>query len=295
MSKIISIVNFKGGVGKTTISVNLAAALSKLQNKKVLLLDLDPQMNATAYCLNLREKWEKVFSERKNIYFAIEDWITKGESFFQANNYIIPSVIQIKDKDVLPNLDLLPGSVDMIESGKLFAHYKNKGKNFYFLLTEMLKNMNSYDYIIIDTPPSLHVETRNAILASHAYIVPFTPEPFVQVGLEALLRKLHEISLKHAVHKKQFIKLLGIVFTKVNTRLSIHEEFINSCKNRLSDPSMINYGINPNDEIIFHTTFANRVAYIQSARDNNPIVSTSKNHLFKKEIQDFSEEVINRL
>ncbi len=295
MAKIISIVNFKGGVGKTTISVNLASALAKLKNKKVLLIDMDPQMNATSYCLNIKEKWDEIKNERKNIYSAIEDWVTKDEKFFHLSKYIIESVIRKNEKEILPNLDLLPGSVDMIDSGKLFSKYKNKGKNIFFLLFELLNNAQVYDYIIIDTPPSIHLETRNSIIASHGYIVAFTPEPFAHVGLEALLKKIHLESLRHDTRKNYFIKFLGVVFTKVKSRDVIHSEYINSCKNRLMDPIMLNYGIDPNSENVFQTQFSNKVLYVQSARDQLPIVCMSKNSLNIKEVQDFTEEVINRL
>ena len=94
MAKIISIVNFKGGVGKTTITVNLAAALAKFHNKRVLIIDMDPQMNATGYCLNLNERWDFIQSSRRNIYFAMVDWVTKGTSAFNIDNYIIKSVFE---------------------------------------------------------------------------------------------------------------------------------------------------------------------------------------------------------
>lgn len=295
MAKIISIVNFKGGVGKTTITVNLAAALAKLQKKRVLIIDMDPQMNATAYCLNMREQWDGIVSERKSIYFAIEDWVDRGEMRFNPENYIIKSVLQKNGKEVLSELDLLPGSVDMIESVSFFSRYKEKGKRPFFLLADMLGTLNSYDYILIDTPPSLYLETKNAVIASHGYIVPFTPEPFVQIGLEVLLKKLHEASLKHAVHKKFDVKFLGVVFTKVSDRYAIHKSYIDSCIDRLSDPIMIKYGFDPKEKHVFQTKFSVKVAYVHSARDSLPIVCSSKDPLAKKEIKDFMEEFLNRL
>jgi chromosome partitioning protein len=296
MAKIISIVNFKGGVGKTTISVNLAASLAKLKNKKVLLVDMDPQMNATAYCVSLNERMEEIIDERKNIYSAMEDWIAQDTKTYNFRKYIFESVIRVNDKEVIPNLDLLPGSVEMIEANRLFSKYKKKGKNYYFLLFDILNKLTTYDYIIIDTPPSLHLETRNAIIASHGFILPFTPEPFGHTGLEVLLRNVHRVSLEHQIKKNYSIKLMGIVFTKVNSRTVIHENFMSLLKERVKDPTMLNYGIDPKGENVFQTHFSNLVLYIQSARDHIPIVCMSRNSVnYNKEVLDFTEEVMNRL
>ena len=88
---------------------------------------------------------------------------------------------------------------------------------------------------------------------------------------------------------------MGVVFTKVNSNHIIHKEYINSCINRLSQPSMIQFGIDPNSDNIFQTQFSNKVLYIQSVRDQLPIVCMSKNSIIIKEVQDFTEEVINKL
>ncbi len=295
MAKIFSIVNFKGGVGKTTITVNLAAALAKLKNQKVLIVDIDPQMNATAYCLNMRENLEKIYSQRKNIYFAIHDWVKQDPTQFNLENYILKSVIQKDQIEILPSLDLLAGSIDMIDSGALFKEYKDKGKEISFLLRDILKTTSYYDFIFIDTPPSLYIETRNAVLASHGYIVAFTPEPFVHIGLEALLKKVHQISLRHDSFKNLHAKFLGVVFTKVSSNYSIHKDFINTCVERMKDSKMLQYGIDPKENHIFQTQFKNRVAYLRSTRENLPIICNSKEPYIKKEIQDFMEEFLNRI
>lgn len=294
MVNIISVVNFKGGVGKTTITVNLAAALAKFHDKKVLIIDMDPQMNATAYCLNMQERWDSIQNSKRNIYFAIDDWISKGDSSFNFENYIIKAVLENKGKSILPGLDLLPGSVDLIESSSLYRRYKAKGLRWEFLLSDMIQNLHEYDFILIDTPPSLQGETRNAILASHGFIVPFTPEPFAHLGLEVLLKNIHKFSLKHESYKKIHLKFLGVVFAKYLSRYEIHKSYINNCQERLSNESMIQYGFNPKEDNIFHTKLSNKVAYLKSVRDNLPICF-SKDTIAKKEIQDLTEELISRL
>jgi chromosome partitioning protein len=294
MAKIISIVNFKGGVGKTTITVNLAAALAKFHNKRVLIIDMDPQMNATGYCLNLNERWDFIQSSRRNIYFAMLDWVTKGTSAFNIDNYIIKSVFEEKGKQTLPTLDLLPGAVDMIEANKIYRAQKNKGLMWEFILSDIIKTTNDYDFILIDTSPSLGGETKNAIIASHGFIVPFTPEPFVQLGLEVLIKCLHQISFKHETYKKIHLQFLGVVFTKYMSRLTIHKSYINNCIERLSAPHMIHYGFNPKDDNIFHTKLSNKSAYLKSVRDNSPMCF-SKDAVARKEIQDLTEELLNRI
>lgn len=188
MSIIISIVSHKGGVAKTTSSLNLAAALAKL-SLRILLVDLDPQANLSQSfnMENESETMSEVFSHKLD---------------------------SLPIKGVSKNLDLVPASLDLsaVEPG-LYSNI-----NSYFLLKGYLEKVKSrYDYIIIDCPPSLGIFTQNALIASTDVIIPVLPDFLSLKGLDTIK------NLIGGVHEKlnERVSILGLLITKTNnTKIS---------------------------------------------------------------------------
>ncbi len=181
MSEIISIANQKGGVGKTTTAVNLAASLAN-SGKKVLLVDIDPQANATTNLGYSRNSFEF------NIY------------------HVLTGVKEIEDvllETEFKNLDLVPSNLSVIGIEKEFYDKKNKKREV--ILREKLKKIKSnYDYIIIDSPPALGPITINALSASDSVIVPIQCEFFALEGLAQLLNTITLI--KRSINPKLRVK-----------------------------------------------------------------------------------------
>lgn len=185
---IYSIANQKGGVGKTTTCLNLSYALSKL-GKKVLAVDFDPQANLTSgFGINSSQSGiYDVFSEKKNL-----DEIIKK---INENLYLIPSSFE------------LSGFVEEIKDEK----YREN------LLKNLLKNFKNFDYILIDTPPSLSLLTVNALTASNGVIIPVQSEYYSLEGLTHLLKVIKKI--------KDFLnpslKIRGFLITLFDKRLKL--------------------------------------------------------------------------
>jgi len=192
MSEIICIANQKGGVGKTTTAVNLAASLAE-KGKKVLLLDIDPQSNATTSLGYSRGDYEY------NVYHVLIG--TKKLS-------------EVVLKTSIKKLDLVPSNIGLVGIEKEF--YNSKKKNRELVLKEKLKELSKkYDFIIIDSPPALGPITINALSASDSVIIPIQCEFFALEGLAQLLNTVG--LLRKTINPKLKIKgFLPTMYSKQN-------------------------------------------------------------------------------
>lgn len=188
MSRIISIANQKGGVGKTTTTINLATALSSV-GKKVLIIDLDPQSNATSG-LGLGEK-----EKNKTIYELL---ISKNFD----NKYIHTTLI--------PNLDIIPATMDLAGAEIELVDQNNRES----CLKEVVSQIKNYDNIIVDCPPALGLLTINGLVACNSVIIPLQCEFFALEGLSSLIDTID--SIRNSFNDK--IEIQGIVLTMYDTR-----------------------------------------------------------------------------
>lgn len=201
MSKVISIVNQKGGVGKTTTAVNLAAGLGR-QGCKVLLIDIDPQGNSTSgYGLNKRE-----------IRLSSYDMLTKSAKIDDAT-----VKTEFEGVSVLPsNMDLAGAEIEMIDLPKREA-----------LLKGAISLVRSkYDYILLDCPPSLGLITLNALTASDTVLVPIQCEYYALEGLSQLMSTVRLIRQKY----NPLLELEGVLLTMFDGRLNLTQQVVAEVK-----------------------------------------------------------------
>ena len=198
MAKVISIVNQKGGVGKTTTTVNLGAALA-LENKKILIVDFDQQANAT---ITLGVKRENV--ERDIVNYLLDE----------CSNDVI-----IKTED--PNLDLIPASLKIAIFEQMIQNIENKE----MLLNKKLQEIKDrYDYILIDCPPALGVIIDNALYASDSVIIPVECSFYAYDALTQMVNKIDEIQ------KVKPLEIEGILLTKLDNRNTIGYNIVEKVK-----------------------------------------------------------------
>lgn len=214
---VISIANFKGGVGKTTTTINLAAGLKNL-GKKVLVIDIDPQANLTQ-SLGIKDEIEtSVYS------------ILRKEAFGEKTK-LTDALVNVSD------LDLIPSSLDLASAELELASVYGREQ----ILSQLIKPLKNYEYVFIDCPPSMGMLTINALVASDFVLVPLQAEflPF-----KGALSFLKHFGLVYKLNKQ--LKLLGFVLTKYDYRKKMNQEIKSELESEFSKEKVFKTHIRTN-------------------------------------------------
>ncbi len=205
MTKIVSVVNQKGGVGKTTTTINLATAFSTI-GKKILIIDFDPQGNATTG-LGIMDK-----NKLKGSYELLIGSIALEKSY---------------QKTAIPNLYLTPANVNLSGAEIEIVSIQNRES----LLAKTLIGSHFFDYIFIDCPPSLGLLTLNALVASDEILIPLQCEFYALEGLSQILYTMGQV--KKNLNPR--LDLQGIILTMFDTRSSLSAQVANDVRQHLKD------------------------------------------------------------
>lgn len=205
----------KGGVGKTTLTINIAHFLSKRNGKKVLIIDIDPQFNSTQCLFSGTEYVEHIKNKNDTIVSIFDDSVKTNVSSIEGIKEEEPRLLSDIEPVALNELlHILPGNLE------LFKLNMSSGSGRENRLKQYLKKINkieNYDYVLIDTPPTPSVWMTSALIASDYYLIPVKPDPMSFVGID-LLENI--ISTKRDAYDLS-IKCIGLVFTMVERDDSI--------------------------------------------------------------------------
>ena len=218
MAQIVSFINYKGGVGKTTMAVEIAATLAKKHNFKVLIVDLDPQTNASFYLVS-EEDWEKKTATNGSLKNIFESAIREEEH--DASNVII--------KNLYDCLDLLPSHLELLAVDlDLAAKWGAQSSEAKMIIKDRLSPVideQGYDFVVIDCPPNLNLVTQNALMMSDSYVVVCLPEYFsirgislIETQIENMMNLINGNLLRFGAAPVPGPTMRGIIFNRVKYR-----------------------------------------------------------------------------
>ncbi len=306
---ILSVINYKGGVGKTTLTANIAANLA-MKGKRVLIIDLDPQTNLTLSFITI-EEWGNYSLQRKTIKHWYDQYI-EGQPDTSIKDLIIePNNINNKVQSLLNKgcIHLIASHFDLINididlSMKLCGYTPREQKQNYLNLYSRLKKglddvKDDYDLILIDCPPNFNVITRNAIVASEGYIVPVKADYLSTLGIDQLERHVANLTNEYNAHLGTELtthhihpQLLGIIFTMVEHKkkgpIDAQKEYISKVKNQ-QHPIFTSY-LRTNNTLFSGAPETGVPALLQHSTKSQ----TTINEL-KTEIEAITKELLSKL
>jgi len=236
-AKIVSFINYKGGVGKTTTTYHVGCSLAFHHGKKILLVDIDPQTNLTFLCVDY-PSWQGFKNNNGTIATLYHRFRKKLP--LQTKKYIWQSAVGHGRSQKIPNINLLPCDLELLGEDLggvsptlpgpppanpfqgLQKQAKQTLREWLFLKEALFEVQNDYDYILIDCPPNIYMMTQNALVASDCYVVTTIPEYLSTIGLQILTRKVREIGQKvinvanlAGTSGLKVAELGGIIFVKL--------------------------------------------------------------------------------
>ncbi len=185
---VVAFLNFKGGVGKTANVVNLGACLAATHGKRVLIVDLDAQCNASLWLLGKARFREHTQAPARSVAQAFRDAL-RGTRLFRFEDALVRGVpLSEKGYKLIAGLDLLPASIDLLEVEEHMAH-RPPAEGAHRVLFERLKpRFKDYDYVLIDCAPNFFALTKNAVFVARHLAIPYIPDFLSLVGFQTLAR-----------------------------------------------------------------------------------------------------------
>ena len=258
MADVFSTINLKGGVGKTTTTVALAEFMSGRLGKRVLVIDLDPQTNATVMLIG-EEKWRKLNDEGRTLARLFQDALNPDDKRFDLDKTLQKRVSNVNEARTI---DLLPSSLDLIDvqdrlitvpSGQFYSVNPTE-----LLLRAVKSRLDDYDVVIVDCPPNLGIITLNGLRISRGFVIPTIPDILSTYGIPQILTRVQQFSQEIA----EKIVPLGIVVTKFQRNSIIHKNTINRLRKN-GDPRVFNTTISQANQMAGAAEYGARMTLLQ--------------------------------
>lgn len=218
MPDIISLINLKGGVGKTTLTVALGEFMAVEHGLKVLIIDLDPQTNSTVSLINEHE-WKKKNIKGQTVLQIFRDRL-ENMNIFSADEAIATNVSNVGGG--ISGLDLLSSSLDLIDIQDSLINISSGGilseRPLTILGEAVAEKLNDYDVVLVDCPPNLGLITQNGLILSQYYIIPVIPDVLSTYGIPQIVNRIERLKRETGIS----IEPLGVVINKYRQQNSLH-------------------------------------------------------------------------
>ncbi|MFP4070037.1 MAG: ParA family protein [Verrucomicrobiota bacterium] len=218
MPRKLAFINYKGGVGKTSLIVNMAACLAK-KGKRVLLVDLDTQSNSSIWLMRI-ERWNKINMEKRGSIYSIFD---PGQE--RMKDILVRDVLQDNQgRSLLPGLDLLPTTFNLID---IENEYKINPQNpHYLIFNEQIREIqDDYDFILYDCPPNVLNASQCGIFSADELYVPSNPDALSLIGFTLMIEKLLLFYRRSAGFRTpemgNFARVAGVIFNAIKSNVDI--------------------------------------------------------------------------
>ncbi|OON94416.1 MAG: hypothetical protein ATN32_08215, partial [Candidatus Epulonipiscium fishelsonii] len=280
-SKIISFINMKGGVGKTTLTINIAERLSNIGNK-VLVIDMDPQFNATQSLLAHKEnikydgKKTKNNPETTNTVLLYKNLMDKNQTLLQLFQYKDANIDSLLPIDISPNLDLLAGDLRLIN----FVAESDTSK--ICIIDDYLEQHNfkyKYDYILIDCSPMWSILTHSSLIVSDYYAIPSKVDFHAALGTKLLRQTVQKHVIDGHIHKVSNKNLvpIGVIFTLTNRNVKSENIIRNSVRTE-------------NPEVYF---FKSSLPYLSSVPSKLTVIDSIKSNAKYAALENSFEKILH--
>ncbi|EMP4400223.1 TPA: ParA family protein [Vibrio parahaemolyticus] len=213
--KVVSLINMKGGVAKTTVAVNLADCLAKRHDARVLLIDVDPQFNATQCLMNPTEYVQHLENSGDTIVNVFDRNHRAVASTVGATQVSVPKALEDIEVINVGSFDLLPGSLELYRLEMAPGEGReNRLKSF------LLNLEDEYDYVVIDTPPTPSVWMTSALIASQYYLIPVKADPISLTGIDLLKSIINEKKENFALK----LECAGLILTLTEDTTRVYKK-----------------------------------------------------------------------
>ncbi len=218
MARKLAFINYKGGVGKTSLVVNVSACLAR-RGHRVLLVDLDTQSNASIWLMRI-ERWNRINLEKRGSIFSILDPATD-----RLKDIVVKDVIRNNaGESLLPGLDLLPTTFNLLDIENEYAI--DPQNPHYLIFNEQLRGIeHNYDYILFDCPPNILNASQLGVFSANELYVPANPDALSLIGFTLMIEKLLLFYRRSAGFRKPemgpFARVAGIIFNSIKANVDI--------------------------------------------------------------------------
>ena len=275
----ISLLNMKGGVGKTTLAVNLAWHLCRQRRKRVLLVDLDPQFNASQYTMNF-EEWRSHANKKGTVADLLLDpnrprMTVKKKRTKRSSRPAVYKYIFEREKNTNGGqLDILPAEL------ALSSVVKNPQGVEYRLEKHLQKCATNYDFIFIDCAPTDSVLTDTALMASDFILTPVRPDRFSVLGYAQIGEVLAQF--RSSYHDPHEVQDLGVVFTQVQGDSAIEDQCVDEIQQQA--------------DYVFESDIPKSNSYLRSVHQQAPVFDTRyTRRVTKRALDDLVDEIEQRI